>query len=149
MDGGGYHRKLPASLQTLAARVLAAADVYRALCEDRPYRAALDPKAAAVELRREAAQGRLDPQAAEAVLAAAGHRARPARAPLADLSARELEVLRLLVRGLSNREMGKRLFISPKTVGHHVQHIYGKLDISTRAGAALYAAQNNLLDQEG
>jgi HD-GYP domain-containing protein (c-di-GMP phosphodiesterase class II) len=145
MDGTGYHRRYPAALQPPSARILAAADVYRALREDRPHRAAFSLPAAAAELRREAASGRLDARAAEAVLAAAGHRASPAKAPAGGLSAREMEVLRLLVRGLSNREMGKRLFISPKTVGHHVQHIYGKIEVSTRAGAALFAARNNLL----
>jgi DNA-binding NarL/FixJ family response regulator len=61
------------------------------------------------------------------------------------LSEREVEVLRLLARGFSNREMGQRLFISDRTVQHHVEHIYDKIDVSTRAAATLFAMQHNLL----
>jgi DNA-binding CsgD family transcriptional regulator len=61
------------------------------------------------------------------------------------LTEREIEVLRLASRGYSNREMGELLSISPKTVGHHVQHIYDKIGVSTRAAAALYAMEHDLL----
>lgn len=146
LDGGGYPRRSPSAQQTIGSRLLAAADVYRALIEDRPYRPALSPSGAAEELRREAALGKLDSKAVEAILSAAGHRSRPPKAEPSGLSDREIEVIRLMARGLSNRDMGKRLFISPKTVGHHVQHIYGKIGVSTRAAAALYAVQNELLE---
>ncbi len=81
-------------------------------------------------------------------MAAAGHASRvPTRkAASTELSEREIEVLRLVARGLSNKEMAARLIISPKTVGHHVQHIYDKIGVSTRAGATLFAIQNNLLE---
>ena len=59
---------------------------------------------------------------------------------------REVEVLVLLAQGLSNREVARRLFLSPKTVGHHVEHIYDKLGIRSRAAAALFASANGLLE---
>jgi HD-GYP domain-containing protein (c-di-GMP phosphodiesterase class II) len=147
LDGSGYHRRAPAGQLPMAARLLAAADAYRAMREERPHRAALSETDAAAELRREAKQGRLDGAAAEAVLRAAGHApaSRPASAGLG-LSGREIEVLRLAARGLSNRQMGQVLCISAKTVDHHLQHIYAKIGVSTRAGAALYAVEKGLLD---
>ena len=61
------------------------------------------------------------------------------------LTDRELDVLRLLCRGLTNRKIGDELFISVKTVGRHVENIYAKIGVSTRAGAAVYAMENRLL----
>jgi DNA-binding NarL/FixJ family response regulator len=58
------------------------------------------------------------------------------------LSKRELEVLRLLGEGLTNSEIAKRLFISPKTAEHHVGRIYGKLQLRTRTELAAYAVRN-------
>jgi LuxR family transcriptional regulator, maltose regulon positive regulatory protein len=57
------------------------------------------------------------------------------------LSSREKEVLSLLAQGLSNREIGRALFISPVTVKVHVRHIFEKLGVKSRAAAALRAAQ--------
>jgi DNA-binding CsgD family transcriptional regulator len=53
-----------------------------------------------------------------------------------------------MVRGLSNRRMAEILFISPKTVGHHVEHIYDKLGVSTRVGATLFAIQHGLVPEQ-
>jgi HD-GYP domain-containing protein (c-di-GMP phosphodiesterase class II) len=146
LDGSGYHRGAPGLMLAPAARILAAADVYRALIEPRPHRPAFPPAQAVDELRREARTGRLCPDAVSAVLAAAGHQMRPVRrAWPAGLSDREVEVLRLLARGLSNKEMARTLVISEKTVGHHIQHIYTKIGVSTRAAATLFAMQHNLL----
>lgn len=146
LDGSGYHRGVPAALLSPAARLLAAADVYAALIEPRPHRPAHMLEEAARELRREVRAGRLDSEAAGAVLAAAGHRVRPAgRELVAGLSAREVEVLRLLARGLSMKEIATRLFIATKTVDNHIQHIYTKLGVSTRAGATLFAMEQDLL----
>ena len=156
LDGSGYHRRSQSADLPMAARILAASDAYQAMREERPHRRALEPKAAADELLRESKAGRYDRSAVEAVLAAAGvvPRRGAAHAPVdsgnvanADLSARELEVLRLMARGRSNKEMGQALFISAKTVGHHVQHIYAKIGVSSRAAAALYAVENGLLDR--
>jgi len=101
---------------------------------------------AAEELRREVRAGRLDGDAVHAVLAEAGHRVpRARRERPAGLSQREVEVLRLLTRGLSNKEMAERLYLSPDTVKRHIQHIYDKTSLSTRAGATLFAMENSLL----
>lgn len=146
LDGSGYYRGIPAALLSLPARVLAAADVYHALTEPRPHRSAYTAEAAADHLRAEAWDGRLDAGAVNAVLAAAGHRVATARREWpAGLSDREVEVLRLIARGLANREMAKRLTITEKTVGHHIQHIYNKIGVSTRAAATLFAMQHDLL----
>jgi HD-GYP domain-containing protein (c-di-GMP phosphodiesterase class II) len=147
LDGSGY-RSLPASFQPVAARLIAVADAYRTKLESRPHRAALTPDAARRVVEHDAAQGRLDGDVVRAVLDAAGHQ-RPARGRTAGgLTERELEVLRLLVRGLSNRQIGDALFVSPKTVDHHVQHIYDKLGVSTRVGATLFALQHGLVESE-
>jgi HD-GYP domain-containing protein (c-di-GMP phosphodiesterase class II)/DNA-binding CsgD family transcriptional regulator len=147
LDGSGYHRGAPASLQPIAARILAAADVYHALLEPRPYRPAHQPEQAANELRHEAQSGRLDPDATRAVLAAAGHRVQTHRRDWpGGLSEREVDVIRLAARGLSNRQMADRLSISKVTVGHHIQHIYDKIGVSTRAAATLFAMEHDLIE---
>jgi HD-GYP domain-containing protein (c-di-GMP phosphodiesterase class II) len=127
MDGSGYHRAATGQSLSPAARVLAAADAYKAMTEPRPYRPALSSQQAAEELGREARVGRLDADAVSAVLAEAGHRVtRTRRQRPAGLSEREIEVLRLLTRGLSNRDMTESLFLSQDTIKHHIQHVYDK-----------------------
>ena len=117
-----------------------------AMREARPYRPALDAPAAEAELLREAEEGRLDPEAVDAVLAAAGHRVRqrPRELP-AGLTERELEVLLVLVRGESNQAIAEDLGISAKTVGHHVQHVYQKAGVRSRAAATLWAFEHDLV----
>ena len=148
LDGRGYHRRLPASGVPEGARLLAAADAFHAMTEPRPHRAAMTPERAAEALRAEAAAGRFDRDAVEAVIGAAGQ---PAAAPerrtrAAGLTDREVEVVRLLARGLTNKEIASALDISVKTAGHHVQHIFEKAGVTTRAAAALFAMQNGLVN---
>ena len=131
-----------------AAKLLAAADCYQALIEPRPHRPARSPAEAEAELRLEVRAGRLDGEAVNAVLAAAGHRVRRRREWPAGLTPREVEVLRLLSRGASNKEIARELVISPKTAGNHVEHIYLKTGARTRAGASLFAMKHGLLDAE-
>jgi HD-GYP domain-containing protein (c-di-GMP phosphodiesterase class II) len=146
MDGSGYHRALAGQSIPPAARILAAADAYHAMTEPRPHRPPLPAAAAESELRREVRDGRLDADAVHAVLAEAGHRVSPVRRERpAGLSRREVEVLRLLARGFSNRDIAEQLFLAPDTVKHHIQHIYDKTAISTRAGATMFAMENRLL----
>jgi HD-GYP domain-containing protein (c-di-GMP phosphodiesterase class II)/DNA-binding CsgD family transcriptional regulator len=147
LDGSGYHRGSRGADLDSRARVLAAADACQAMLQPRPHRPARTLDDAARELRREVAAGRLDPQAVEAVLASAGAPARRTM-PLrpGNLTDREIEVLRLMAQGCSNREMATSLGITPKTVGHHVQHIYDKIGVSTRAAAAIFAVENRLLN---
>lgn len=146
LDGTGYPHRVPAASLPPLARILGAAEVYQALLEPRTYRAALAPEPAAVVLRQEVRAGRLDGEAVQAVLSAAGQAAGPARRAWAGgLSEREVEVLRLLARGLTNKEIAARLGISKATANHHVRHIYDKLDVTTRAAATLFAMQHNLV----
>ncbi len=128
------------------ARLLIAADAYCAMTEDRPHRPKATPQEAARRLSAEAKAGRIDPRAAEAVLAAAGHKAAQVhRSQTIQLTARELEVLRLLARQFTNKQIARMLAISRKTVEHHVSHIFDKTGVTTRTGAALYATHHNLL----
>jgi HD-GYP domain-containing protein (c-di-GMP phosphodiesterase class II) len=148
LDGSGYPGGLRGGAIARAARILAAADAYQAMREPRPYRPARAPDAAAAELRADVRAGRLDAEAVEAVLAAAGHRVPRRREGPEGLTPREIEVLRLLARGLANKEIAARLVIAPKTVGNHVEHIYAKIGASTRAQASLFAMQHGLLAEE-
>jgi HD-GYP domain-containing protein (c-di-GMP phosphodiesterase class II)/DNA-binding CsgD family transcriptional regulator len=145
LDGSGYPHGVSGAAISRAARILAAAEAYQAMCEPRPHRPARPPAAAAIELRAEVKAGRLDAEAAEAVLAAGGHRIPRRREGPAGLTAREVEVLKLVARGMSNKRIGEELVISAKTVGNHVEHIYAKIGASNRAGASLFAMQHGLL----
>jgi HD-GYP domain-containing protein (c-di-GMP phosphodiesterase class II) len=146
LDGSGYHRGTRGPGLDQSARILAAADCYAAMCEARPYRPALDAPEAAAELMREVSEGRLDRDAVDAVLAAAGHRMRerPRELP-AGLTERELDVLLVLVLGRSNQEIADDLGISAKTVGHHVEHVYQKAGVRSRAAATLWAFEQDLV----
>jgi HD-GYP domain-containing protein (c-di-GMP phosphodiesterase class II) len=145
LDGSGYPRGLNASALSPAARILAAADAYQAMTEPRPHREARAAAEAAGELRAEAGQGRLDGDAVEAVLRAAGHESTRRTERPAGLTAREVEILRLLALGLLNKEIARRLEITPKTVSNHVEHIYAKIGVSSRAAAGLFATEHGLL----
>jgi len=133
---------------TPTARLLAGADAYQAMIEPRPHRAALSPADAARELQAEVRVGRLDADAVEAVLAASGQPTQRRRANVGGLTSRELDVLRLAARGLSNRDIAHLLTITPKTVGNHIEHIYTKIDETNRAGAALFAMRNGLVTSD-
>ncbi|TDD72080.1 HD domain-containing protein [Jiangella aurantiaca] len=146
LDGSGYHRAAAAAAIPTSARVLAAADAYQTLTQERPHRAAVEPERAADLVAAEAGRGRLDPDCVRAVIEAAGQVPRHVRvSPPAGLSDREIEVLQLVARGLSNRQIARELVISPRTAEHHVQHVYDKIGTSTRAGAALFAMEHDLL----
>jgi len=144
LDGAGYHRGAPAAALSPAARLLAAADVYHALTEPRPYREAFSPERAADVLSQEARAGRLDGESVAAVLAAAGHRP-PRLERVAGLTEREAQVVALLARGLQTKQIGRALGISTKTADRHVQNAYAKIGVSTRASAALFAMQHGLV----
>jgi HD-GYP domain-containing protein (c-di-GMP phosphodiesterase class II) len=143
-DGSGYHRGMRAGAMSAPGRILAAAEAYRGMIEERPHRAAMSADAAAMMLRREAHAGRLDGDAVAAVLAAAGHAAPARRELVAGLTSREIEVLRLIARGRSMKEMARDLGISPKTVDNHTQNIYSKIGVTTRGGAVLFAMEHGL-----
>jgi HD-GYP domain-containing protein (c-di-GMP phosphodiesterase class II) len=146
IDGSGYPRSVSGDGISMSARIVATADAYHAMCEARPHRAALSAADAAVALRSEAAAGRLDGEAVNAVLAAAGHRIRRRPTLPRDLTPREAEILVLLARGLSNREMAQVLSVSVRTVSSHVEHAYAKIGVSTRGAAAMFAMRHGLVD---
>jgi HD-GYP domain-containing protein (c-di-GMP phosphodiesterase class II) len=146
LDGSGYHRGVRAPELPLGARLLAAADVYQALLEARPHRPPATAEGARRELCAEADAGRLDPEAAEAVLAAAGQEApRRTAAWPRGLTDREVEVLRLVARGLRSKQVARELGISIRTVNHHIAHAYEKTGVRSRAGIALFAMEHGLL----
>jgi HD-GYP domain-containing protein (c-di-GMP phosphodiesterase class II) len=148
LDGSGFPRGLTGNAISRPARILGTADAYQAMREPRPHRPQCTADEAKVHLLAEVNAGRLEAEAADAVLSAAGHRVSRRREGPAGLTAREVEVLRLLAQGLSNKEIGARLVISPKTAGNHIEHIYAKIDASSRATASLFAMQHGLLPEE-
>lgn len=146
LDGSGYHRGLRGDTMDVPSCVLAAADVYVAMTQARPYRAAIPATTVAAEMRSSVATERLQKDAVEAVLVAAGHRRNSVtREWPSGLTDREVEVLRLICRGGTNKAVAHSLSISAATVDHHIRHIYDKADVRTRAGATLFALQNGLL----
>lgn len=146
-DGSGYYRNLGRDKLSPTVRVLACANFYRARAEARPNRDAMPPEAVAQLMRQEVRAGRMDSDAVHYVLEAAGHHVAPVRREqIAGLSQRELDVLRLIAQGLTNKQMAEQLSVSGKTVGTHVMHIYDKIGCSTRSAATLFAMQNGLLD---
>jgi HD-GYP domain-containing protein (c-di-GMP phosphodiesterase class II) len=145
LDGSGY-RGITAPSLPVSARVLAVADAYQSKLEPRAYRPALPVERAAASVRAQVKQGQLDGGVVEAMLEVPRSHDGVANVLLpAGLTAREVEVLRLLVTGLSNREVATALFLSPKTVGRHVESIYAKTDVSTRVGATLFAIEHGLV----
>jgi HD-GYP domain-containing protein (c-di-GMP phosphodiesterase class II) len=146
VDGSGYHRGSKGAEISRDARLLAAADAYQAMSQPRAFRAALSPERAAQQLEVDARTGKLDVDAVRAVLSAAGHQTRSVRREWpAGLSAREVEVLRLICRGGTIKTVASSLNLSPSTVDHHVRHVYEKVGVTTRAGATLFAVENDLL----
>jgi HD-GYP domain-containing protein (c-di-GMP phosphodiesterase class II) len=149
-DGSGYHRRVRADGRDLEACVLAATEIYVGTTTERADRPPFSDADAAAELRRLDGEGVLEPRATSAVLVAAGHgepaaRVRKRPENPGGLSGREVDVLSLAARGLTTREIADRLVISPKTADHHIQHIYNKIGVSSRAAAALWAMQNDVV----
>ncbi|MGB9364619.1 MAG: LuxR C-terminal-related transcriptional regulator, partial [Xanthobacteraceae bacterium] len=145
LDGSGYHRGARGPALSAPGKILAAAEAYQNKIETRPHRAALSAQAAADALKREAREGRLDTDAVNAVLAAAGHAAPVRRQMVAGLTEREIEVLRAIARGQSMKETARALGISPKTVDNHTQNLYAKIRVKTRGGATLFAIEHGLV----
>jgi DNA-binding CsgD family transcriptional regulator len=144
IDGSGFPRGLAGAELTIQDRLLAAAVSYQQLLEPRPDRPAFDAAGAADQLRQEARAGRLDAEAVDAVLVAAGHRASRRTPWSAGLTSREVEVLRLVAQGRSNREIATELFIAEKTARNHVERVYAKLGVNNRTQATLAAIDRGL-----
>ena len=148
----GYHKRVRAADDHLGACLLAAAEVYVGLTAERADRPPFSPEDAAADLRLLQSAGMLEPRASRAMQVAAGHgepntgtgTGKRQQNP-GGLTRREVEVLRLAARGLTTDDIAGRLYISPKTADHHIQHIYGKIGVSTRAAAALWAMQHTVV----
>jgi HD-GYP domain-containing protein (c-di-GMP phosphodiesterase class II) len=145
LDGSGYPRGLAGDQISTGGRLLAVADAYHAMTQPRAHRAAMTPSAAATELRAEVKAGRLDGDAVDSVLRAAGHRVRRQREWPAGLTKREVEVLRLLARGLSNKQIAAALGVTAKTASSHIEHIYQKTAATNRAQASIFALRHGLM----
>lgn len=144
-DGSGYHRGLTVVQLGQGSRLLAVADAYHTKLERRPHRDALSTAEAARFMREQLADGRFAAADAAAVLEAAGHDAsQPPSAGPSGLTEREVEVLSLIATGLANKQVARRLRISPKTVSRHLEHVYAKVGVRTRAGATLFAVEHGL-----
>ncbi|MDT5012181.1 MAG: hypothetical protein QOH57_3798 [Mycobacterium sp.] len=149
LDGSGYPRGLSARQLTIPDRLVACAVSYQSALEPRPYRDPLSAVSAARRLQARVRDGELDGAAADAVLQAAGHTSRNARPSPDGLTAREVEVLRLVAQGASNREIAARLVISEKTARNHVERTYAKIGVSNRVAASMYALDRGLVGQRG
>ena len=146
LDGAGYHRGLHGGDLSWNSRLLAVADAYQAMTSDRPWRPALSKDEAASQLAKAVQVDQLDRDAVDAVLAAAGApRVVAGRNWPNGLSDYEVEVLRLVCRGQSAKEIAKALDVSARTADRDVHGVYDKLGVSTRAGAAVFALQHDLL----
>jgi HD-GYP domain-containing protein (c-di-GMP phosphodiesterase class II)/DNA-binding CsgD family transcriptional regulator len=144
-DGSGYPRGLTAHAIPATARLLAAACAYHSMIEPRAHRPALTAKHAGGELRAEVRAGRLDAGAVDALLAAAGQPRGKRRTGPAGLTPREIEVLILIARGASTRQVARQLSITPKTADTHIERIYAKTGATTRSTVTLFALQHGLL----
>jgi HD-GYP domain-containing protein (c-di-GMP phosphodiesterase class II) len=145
LDGSGYPRGLTAAALPITSRVLATADAYRTWREPRPHRPELSEEAAATRLRAAGNARSLDPEVVEAVLTAAGHPGSRRHSRPAGLSPREIEILRLIARGLTSREIADRLALSAKTVRNHTEHIYAKTGTGNRVAASVFAMEHGLI----
>jgi HD-GYP domain-containing protein (c-di-GMP phosphodiesterase class II) len=144
LDGSGYHRGTVGADLALPARLLAAADAFHAMTEPRPHRQPIAPERAAKILGEEASAGRLDADAATAVIESAGQALPPIERP-AGLTEREAEIIGLLARGLQTKQVAAALGISIKTADRHIQNAYRKIGVSTRAAATLFAMEHGLV----
>jgi HD-GYP domain-containing protein (c-di-GMP phosphodiesterase class II) len=145
LDGSGYPKGLSGAAITRPARILGAVDAYQSMREPRPHRPALTAEEAAAELQADAKAGKLDHESVAAVLAAAGHPVAKRQSWPAGLTTREVDVLRLVARGLSSKQIATELVITPKTARNHIEHIYAKIDASSRVAASLFATEHGLL----
>ena len=144
LDGSGYHRGAAGAELAMPARLLAAADAYHAMCEPRPHREPLARAGGGGARPRRPSAGRLDPDAVTAVVEAAGQPAPRLERP-AGLTEREAEVVGMLARGLQTKQVAQALGISAKTADRHIQNAYGKIGVSTRAAATLFAMEHGLV----
>lgn len=147
VNGRGYHRGLSGSRIPVGARILALADAFQELVEGRPGHPGVDTDEALGTVSKETGS-RFDPDCCEALSQVTGvtiPKESLRREWPAGLTDREVDVLRVAATGLTKRQMAQHLTISEKTVGTHLEHIYGKIGCSSRAAAVLFAMEQGLL----
>jgi DNA-binding NarL/FixJ family response regulator len=93
-------------------------------------------------------EDQLHPKATRLVMKHLTSNNRHERKPLDDLTKREMEVLKEIASGKSNKEIASSLFITEKTVKTHVSNVLAKLGLADRTQAALFAVRNQLVDQQ-
>ena len=149
-DGSGYHKRLRADDEDLGACVLAATEVYVGLTTERADRPRFDAGRRGQRASPAGVGGRA--RAARQPGGAGGRRPRRAAdvARQAPAESRRADPPRgrgaaACGEGPDHPEIADRLYISPKTADHHIQHIYGKIGVSTRAAAALWAMQHAIV----
>jgi HD-GYP domain-containing protein (c-di-GMP phosphodiesterase class II) len=145
LDGSGYHRGIGAAALAPAARLLAAADAYRSKTEPRSYRRPYSPEQAGSMLADKARKGQLDARMVTAVIEAAGQPAPRIERP-AGLTAREVQVLGLVARGMQTKQVAHALDVTVKTADHHIQNAYRKIGVSSRSAATLFAVEHGLVE---
>jgi HD-GYP domain-containing protein (c-di-GMP phosphodiesterase class II)/DNA-binding CsgD family transcriptional regulator len=150
LDGQGFFRGLAGAHIPLGARILAVADAFDELTHEGPGRPALDAAAAVTQIQADAGRA-FEPAAIDALLATTAaaavipRRSSSQRSWPAGLTDREVEVLRLAAKGLTSKQMASDLFLSPSTIRTHLEHIYAKINVSTRAAATLFAVEHDLI----
>lgn len=141
VDGLGYYRGLAGPQVPRAAQIVGLASRFDEAMRGHEHPAEIGPALAALD------DGEHDPEVLAALRAVAGVRAEPERREWpAGLTDREVEVLRLSARGFTRRQVADRLDLSEHTVRHHLEHIYGKVGVTNRVAAALFAMESGLLD---
>lgn len=147
LDGRGYYRGLAGSRIPLGARIIAVADTFDDLTHEGPGEEPLEMEEACKQMREEVGPG-FDPKVFSALLSALGadDRTVPRDGWPAGLTTREVEVLRLAARGLTRKQIADAIVVSESTVRTHLEHIYGKIGVSTRAAATLFAVEHDLVD---
>jgi DNA-binding NarL/FixJ family response regulator len=133
----------------MGSQIIAVADRFDELTHDAPGRPGLETEVALTTLRPEVGTG-FSASIFEALEHSLGRarshtgRVRPDRP--GDLTDRELEVLQLAAKGMSRKDMAHKLYVSESTVRTHLEHIYAKIGVSSRAAATLFAVEHQLLD---
>jgi HD-GYP domain-containing protein (c-di-GMP phosphodiesterase class II) len=145
LDGNGYFRGSAGQAISREARVIAAAVQWELLGALRPDQAPASPDDKRAEMLRQVQAGGLDDETVGVLLSVTSGVQPEKKSSAGSLSERELQVLRQISRGSSNKDAARALSISPSTVATHVESIFRKLDCSTRAAATLKASASGWL----
>ena len=147
LNGTGYYRGLTGAELSMSACILAVADEFQERLQSQRHQGDPDPKTI-LKIMLPDAGTLFSPACVEALAQVMGlDTGKPPRRqewPMG-LTEREVEVLRLVAKGLSNRAIGHQLVITEKTVGHHLEHIYNKIGVSSRVAAVFFAVEHELI----